>query len=272
VEHCPPSKIPIAGECIQDPVALMPLDRQAILVSLRMKQRSGEEMEMFKKHWEDPERQQFVYQFQSQLAKYLNTPMDRFRISSISNGSVIVNLVFSPSSNLDPDNVVDRSPSGLLSNMRALQADESSTIYESTFFQTIEREYKPPAVNVYKCEDGEFRTVCPYAKETVMDTMVMFMIAVVGGMIFMIGLCMAIWKCDADIKEGDISGLGVGIDRPDKLDPCMQAEFARSWLENRYMESEKEVRRKEDARAARAAKGGKSKRKKDDFTRALKDS
>merc|ERR1719353_2769248 len=112
VEHCPPSKIPIAGECLMDPVALLPLDNQAILVSLRMNQRSSEEStEMFMKHWEDPERMQFVYQFQSQLAKYLNTPMDRFRIASISNGSVVVNVVLEPSKNtLGNDQLTDRSP------------------------------------------------------------------------------------------------------------------------------------------------------------------
>ena len=38
----------------------------------------------YAKDWEDPERQQFSYQFQSQLAKYLSTPIDRFRIASIS--------------------------------------------------------------------------------------------------------------------------------------------------------------------------------------------
>merc|ERR1719313_1719825 len=164
VEHCPPSKIPIAGECLMDPVALLPLDNQAILVSLRMEQRGADEgTEMFMKHWEDPERMHFVYQFQSQLAKYLNTPMDRFRIASISNGSVVVNVVLEPSKNtLGNDQLTDRSPAGLLSVLRALQADESSSVYTSKFFQTIDREYAPRPVRVYKCMDNEYRTVCPY--------------------------------------------------------------------------------------------------------------
>jgi len=263
VEHCPPSKIPIAGECLMDPVALLPLDNQAILVSLRMNQRSSEEStEMFTKHWEDPERMQFVYQFQSQLAKYLNTPMDRFRIASISNGSVIVNLVFVPAEGLNSDmgGMTDRSPAGLLSVMRALQADESSSIYESPFFQTIDRTYAPDSVEVVQCEDQEYRTVCPFIRASAANNIIVFIAVVLGGSIFLVALCFAVWRCDADAKDKGELTLEAAGKNPHALDPAMQAEFARSWLESRQMESEKTINKREaikDSAALRAAKRGK---------------
>jgi hypothetical protein len=260
VEHCPPSKIPIAGECLMDPVALLPLDSQAILVSLRMEQRAAEEgTEMFMKHWEDPERMQFVYQFQSQLAKYLNTPMDRFRIASVSNGSVIVNLVFVPAEGLNSDasGMTDRSPAGLLSVLRALQADESSSIYESAFFQTIDRTYAPASVQVVQCEDQEYRTVCPFSRVSAANNVIVFIAVVLGGSIFMVALCFAVWRCDADAKDKGESSLNAAGKDPNALDPAMQAEFARSWLESRQMESERTVQKREavkDAAAIRAAR------------------
>jgi len=226
----------------------MPLDNQAILVSLRMNQRESEEgTEMFTKHWEDPERMQFVYQFQSQLAKYLNTPMDRFRIASISNGSVIVNLVFVPAEGLNSDSsgMTDRSPAGLLSVMRALQADESSSIYASPFFQTIDRDFAPESVNVVRCEDQEYRTVCPFTRVSAANNVIVFIAVVLGGSIFLVALCFAVWRCDADAKDKGELAEGAASKDPHALDPAMQAEFARSWLESRAMENERTIQKRE---------------------------
>merc|ERR1719183_3256328 len=128
VEHCPMSKVPVAGECKTDPVALQPVDTEAILVSLRLTQNEeARDMNIFSMSWEDPERQQFVYQFSTEMGKFLNVGLNRFKITSISNGSVIVNVVMTPADEAmeaEPsDAMSDRSPRGLLSLLRMLQSD-----------------------------------------------------------------------------------------------------------------------------------------------------
>jgi hypothetical protein len=248
VQHCPPSKIPVAGECIKDPVSEKPVDKQAVLVGIKMSQNSLQVAdEMFAKDWEDPERQQFVYQFQSQLSKYLDTPMDRFRISSISNGSVIVNVVLLPVPGEELESggagLTARSPEGLMSLLRSLQLDESSSVYESKFFQTVVREYQPPQVRVYKCADAEYRTSCPYNPPVAIDAVVLFALGTISGCIILLLLCAAVWRMDADIKSESMGS--ILTQDTQLLDPSMQSEFARSWLENRHPASEKEVKKTE---------------------------
>merc|ERR1719191_2188936 len=266
VEHCPPSKKPVAGECINDPVASQPKDREPILIGIGLEQNVQEaELEMYAKDWEDPERQQFSYQFQSQLAKYLSTPIDRFRIASISNATdfrgVVVNVVLLP---IQDDvqgkaGLSDRSPSGLLSLLRALQADESSSIYESKFFRSFAREYRPPPVKVYKCgSDGEFRTSCPYVDLEMANAVVFFGLCTGVLAVVLMGLCMIVWRLDADVKgEGMDSTVG-HESKAKNVDPSMQSEFARSWLESRYMLTEKEVRKADARRDAKDAKAQKA--------------
>jgi hypothetical protein len=268
VEHCPPSKKPVAGECINDPVALQPKDQEPILVGIGLKQNSMEaEMEMFAKDWEDPERQQFTYQFQSNLAKYLHTPIDRFRIAAISNASdfrgVVVNVVLLP---LPPDvleseagTMSDRSPAGLLSLLRALQADESSSVYESKFFRSFAREYRPPPVKVYECRsDGEFRTSCPYVDLEMANAIVFFAMCTGVLAVVLMGLCMIVWRLDADVKGEGMDNTVGNESKAKMVDPSMQSEFARSWLESRYMLTEKEVRKADARRDAKDAKAQKA--------------
>jgi hypothetical protein len=263
VEHCPPSKKPVAGECVNDPVASQPKDAEPILVGIGLHQNAQEaDIEMYAIGWDDPERQQFSYQFQSQLAKYLHTPIDRFRIASISNASdfrgVVVNVVLLP---IEADvrkkgGLTDRSPAGLLSLLRALQADESSSVYESKFFRSFAREYRPPPVKVYECgSDGEFRTSCPYVNLEMANAYAFFAMCTFTLAVVLLGLCGIIWRLDADVKgEGDSGADKEGNQHT--LDPSMQAEFARSWLEGRYMLSEKEVRKNEHRKEMKMLKGG----------------
>jgi len=260
VEHCPPSKIPVAGECVNDPVARLPLDQQAIMLSVKMDQRSADEDEIFKKHWDDPERQQFVYQFSSSVAKSLATPMDRFRISSVSNGSVIVNVVMTPQDEdtigLAQEDVTSRSPSGLLSLLRALQSDPMSSIYGtgeaasgSKFFSSIDRTYQPSSIKVYKCQnDNEYRTICPYKRITMPlgAQVAFFWGCTAAGMLFLSVGCFCCWRCDKDNADEKVES----ILKQDvlALNPSMKAEFARSWMENRVPLPPSKIAKNEDSK------------------------
>jgi hypothetical protein len=257
VEHCPLSKIPVAGECKTDPVALKSVDDTAIMVSMRLHQRlSDDELQVFQMSWEDPERQQFVYQFSSEMAKFLDVELGRFRLVSISNGSVIVNVVLVPAEGvLGTNEMQSRSPEGLLSMLRALQADEMSAVYENKFFQNVDRLYAPPHVRVVLCEDKEYRTICPY-REIGMNSSsatMLFVALTVCGTLLLIGLCLACWTLDGDSKD-TMSVESVEDGSVTGLKPEMEVEFARSWLENRHQKSFKEVKKEAKKRELQAIK------------------
>merc|ERR1719487_2318117 len=118
--------------------------------------------------------------------------------------------------------LTDRSPAGLLSLLRALQADESSSVYESKFFRSFAREYRPPPVKVYKCgSDGEFRTSCPYVDLEMANAYFFFLACTFFLAVILLGLCAIIWRLDADVK-GD-AGVEAGKEGgANMLDPSMQ--------------------------------------------------
>merc|ERR1719263_276984 len=195
----------------------------------------------------------------------MHTAIDRFRISSISNATdfrgVVVNVVLLPVKDdllKGSSGLSDRSPSGLLSLLRALQADESSSIYESKFFRSFAREYRPPPVKVYECgSDGEFRTSCPYVNLEMANAYAFFAMCTLALAVVLLGLCLIIWRLDADVKGEDAPPPAGREGSANMLDASVQAEFARSWLESRYMLSEKEVKKAENKRELRALKDAK---------------
>jgi hypothetical protein len=255
VEHCPTSKVPVAGTCKTDPVAVQPVDTEAILVSIRLKQNEeASQLAIFSMSWEDPERQQFVYQFSSEMGKFLNVGLNRFKITSVSNGSVIVNVVMTPSDEAmeaEPsDAMSDRSPRGLLSLLRMLQSDEMSAVYSNKFFQNVDRVYQPPPVFVRPCEDGEYRTICHYLPliPSVSQSVVLFITATGVAMVVLMFLCMVIWTLDKDTKGTDLNDFkddGTVI----ALKPEMEAEFARSWLESRHTMTVEQVKKNANKQA-----------------------
>jgi hypothetical protein len=240
VEYCPPSKIPIAGECQRDPVAMKPLDKQAIMVSVKMRNPSAITNKIWAISPDNPERRYFVYRYTYELARILDANPDRFKVASISEGSVIVNTVFAThvEDTPDPEVATARSPTGLLSLLRALQADKSSTLYDSSFFKYIEPQYTPDLIPVRMCPDEKYRTMCPY-----MDTIIspaggltIFAVSILGvtGVIALV--CAGAWRVDFDsIQKQDEEVYKEAQKDTKKLDPMMQAEYARSWIEGRHM-------------------------------------
>jgi len=141
--------------------------------------------------------------------------------------------------------------------LRSLQLDESSSVYESKFFQTVVREYQPPQVRVYKCADEEYRTSCPYAPPVAINAAILFVFGTVAGCIILVLVCGAVWRMDGDVKSESMAAL-LSQDML-QLDPSMQSEFARSWLENRHPKSEKEVKKNEMKKEMAQLKDSKSK-------------
>jgi hypothetical protein len=246
VEHCPPMKIPIAGECQRDPVVLAkpffakPLDKQAIMVSIRMNNPSAIRNHIWNRSSEDPERKYFVYRYTYELAHLLAANPDRFQVASVSEGSVIVNTVFTTyvEDSTDPEVTTARSPMGLLSLLRALQADASSILYHSSFFKHIVTDYTPDPIPVHMCPDEKFRTICPYM-DTIISSNGGFTICIVSilGVAGVVSLiCVGAWRVDFDsIEKKDNTVYADAAKDPSSLDPTMQAEYARSWLEGRFM-------------------------------------
>jgi len=169
----------------------------------------------------------------------LDANPDRFKVASINNGSVVVNTVFTTVVEDNPAEVATaRSPSGLLSLLAALQVDKNSLLYQSSFFKYIEPSYQPVATPVRMCPDGQYRTMCPY-----MDTVIpqsggitIFIFSVLGTTLVIVLLCVGAWRVDFDtVQKKDDDFYKRACADPHVLDPSMQAEYARSWLEGRFM-------------------------------------
>jgi len=240
VEYCPPAKIPVAGECQRDPIAMQPLDKQAIMVSVKMRNPSAIQNTIWAISPDNPERRYFVYRYTYELARILDANPDRFKVASISEGSVIVNTVFAThvEDSPDPEQQTARSPTGLLSLLRALQSDKSSSLYDSPFFKYIEPMYTPDLIPVRMCPDEKYRTMCPY-----MDTIIspvggltIFAVSILGVTAVIMLVCAGAWRVDFDsIQKQDEEVYREAQKDTKKLDPMMQAEYARSWIEGRHM-------------------------------------
>merc|ERR1719456_1730175 len=124
VNDCPPTKVPIAGDCLRDPLALMPEERQALMLPITIDDKT-QKRDLANAPSDDPERKYFMYRFIYDLASLLSCDSKRILISSLSNGSVIINTIFTPAV---PENEAvtvtdERSPMGLVSLFKRLQVD-----------------------------------------------------------------------------------------------------------------------------------------------------
>lgn len=244
VENCPSTKIPYAGECIKDPLALDDSDTQALMLSVVMADPmiSGTQ-HLSIRNSDDQEYQYYVYRFTYELARLLNCDPSRINVASISHGSTVSNVVFTPVAGNG------RSPQALISLLRALQSDASSSFYQNAFFQVIKkpdsinqivtRRYNPAPLKVRLCRDGEYRVFCPYAGDLMplgsAYTIFVVLMLVFPVLLGLLGCCC--WIADFDRRTG------VDEETYDKLrtkpaeveDTLKQIEFARSWLEGRFM-------------------------------------
>jgi hypothetical protein len=244
VEHCPKSTVPRVGDCLEDPVASEDWDKQALMISLRMKDK---ESSLAESSTDQPDRRYFVYRFTYELAKLLNCDPTRISVVSLSNGSLIVNTVFTA---VDADGGVvttdERSPMGLISLLRSLQTDMSSTLYESSFFREIDRTYMPPPIPVRDCA-GEYRMFCPY-DGTIMYlpwAITLFCAVSVGVFVFFFCVCGCLWYMDTDRRATfDDDKVADIRENWNTQKPDIQKEFCNSWLEGRFMGESWEANRK----------------------------
>lgn len=218
VQHCPKSTVPRVGDCLEDPVASEDWDRQALMLSVRMKDKQAGLAESAS---DEPDRRYFVYRFTYELAKLLNCDPTRILVVSLSNGSLIVNTVFT-AVNADGGKVTtdERSPMGLISLLQALQGDTSSSLYESSFFREIDRTY-----------DG---TIVP-----IVWTVLIFLGSGLAWSCCCTVCCFCLWSMDKEGKaDFDENMLDEIRSNPRGQPYKVQVEFARSWLEGRFMGEE----------------------------------
>merc|ERR1712087_72976 len=110
-----------------------------------------------------------------EMAALLRADPNRIKITSLSNGSDsalgLVNTVLTPvgggaSSALK--RTTERSPRALVSLLRKLQDDTSSTLHQAgSFFVDIDRAHYPDPIKVRLCPDKIYRVFCPYRQEIV---------------------------------------------------------------------------------------------------------
>eukprot|EP00930_Biecheleria_cincta_P059553 TRINITY_DN4525_c0_g2_i1.p1 TRINITY_DN4525_c0_g2~~TRINITY_DN4525_c0_g2_i1.p1 ORF type:complete len:931 (+),score=159.96 TRINITY_DN4525_c0_g2_i1:136-2928(+) len=255
VQHCPRTKIPIAGECKRDEEALYAFDDQAYLIPLVMTDpyAVGGSAGIADRLSSDPEQRYFVYRYVYELAKILNADPTRIEVASLSNnslaqGSVIVNTVIKVVGTwADIKSTNERSPFGLISLLNALQQDTSSQLYQSTFFKYIDRNSIARPLAVRECEDSKFRVFCPYTGGIMntLESLGIFILGVLTVPLIVSLFCFAVWKIDRDKSDGIDEDVIEKIKRdPSQVDLKLRIEYAKSWLEGRFMGEEWQRARK----------------------------
>lgn len=250
VQHCPRTKIPIAGECKRDEEAMYASDQQAYLVPIRMTDpyAVGGNPGISERPSSDPEQRYFIYRYVYELARILNADPTRIEVASLSNGSVIVNTVIKVVGTWsDIKSTNERSPFGLISLLRTLQQDTSSQLYQSTFFKFIDRREIGRPLPVRECEDGNFRVFCPYTGGIMgtLESLGIFILGVLTVPLIVSLLCFAVWKIDRDKSDGIDEDLIEKIKKdPSQVDLKLRVEYAKSWLDGRFMGEEWQKARK----------------------------
>jgi hypothetical protein len=245
VNDCPKTKVPIAGDCLRDPLALQPEERQALMLPITIDDET-QKRSIANAPTDDPERMYFMYRFIYDLASLLNCDSKRILISSLSNGSVtsvIINTIFTPAVDVDSAVTVtdERSPLGLVSLFKKLQVDTSSSMYDAgSLFKDIVRAYKPEPIKVRKCPaDGEYRVFCPFVMGQIWSFGTTFLWYSLGQLVValcFVLLCCGVWRVDGDRTEPLDEDLLEKLVRDPKLvEPEVRLEFARSWIEGRFM-------------------------------------
>ncbi|CAD7927173.1 unnamed protein product [Amoebophrya sp. A25] len=224
---------------------------RTLMVPIKMSSPEAVSNSIWNRSDENSERKYYVFQFSYELAQLLGVSAENFVVASINEArtgtgnaatteGVIVNTIFTPSGDRQ-----SRSAFELLQLLRALQADISSALYvEADFFKNIFRDFPLQSIFVSLCPDNIYRSICPYM-DSIMDADIGFIIyiASVLGIALMLALFLfGAWRCDhdpADTKKDDKQFFQkASKGQPQLLDPGLQNEYARSWLEGRYMGEE----------------------------------
>jgi hypothetical protein len=241
VNDCPRTKVPIAGDCLADINATLPEERQALMLPITIDDPT-QKRDLANAASDDPERKYFMYRFIYDLASLLNCDSKRIIISSLSNGSVVINTIFTPA--VAEDNAVtfsdERSPLSLVSLFKRLQLDTSSSMYAAgSLFKDIVRNYQPVPIKVRECSDGQYRVFCPFVEGTIWSFEKSFLWFALGQVVValvLVLLCCGVWRVDADRQESIDEDLIAKLCKdPKVVEPEIRLEFARSWIEGRFM-------------------------------------
>lgn len=225
-------------------------ESQTIMVPIKMHNPDATRNHIFNRSSEDPERKYYEYRFKYEIATILDSTPERFLVASISEGSVIVNTIFTSlgenkeaqAAATDEQAAADtRKPTELLFLLKALQSDDGSLLYLSNFFKYMDRDYVLKDVYVALCPDNTYRTLCPYMDSLrPRATIVMiFLFATLAVTLVCTGICVGAWRTDYDTADVKRAGKEffqkANKSEPGHLDPSLQTEYAKSWLEGRYM-------------------------------------
>eukprot|EP00392_Amoebophrya_sp_AT5.2_P004862 g4871.t1 len=223
---------------------------RTLMVPIKMSSPEAVSNMIWNRSDEHPERKYYVYRFTYELAQLLGVSSESFVVASISEArtgtgnaatteGVIINTIFAPSGDANA-----RTADELLQLLQALQTDIQSSLHDpSNFFKNIFRDFTLRSIFVSLCPDNIYRSICPYM-DSIMDSDIGFIIYVAS--VFGIALMLALfvfgaWLCDhdpADTKKDDKKFFDKASKEPTVLDPGLQNEYARSWLEGRYMGEE----------------------------------
>eukprot|EP00913_Durusdinium_trenchii_P018236 g17133.t1 len=174
--------------------------------------------------------------------------------------ALVVNTVFKVVGTWnDIKSTDERSPWGLISLLKALQADTSSQLYQSPFFKFVDRAAMSEPIPVRQCSDGVYRVFCSELRTAsgpsdglrvrwirgpynggIMSTGEALGILFLGIAIVPVALsclCCTFWHIDMDKSSSmDVEDVLEKMQHdPSQVDAKLQIEYACSWLEGRFM-------------------------------------
>lgn len=255
-QHCPRTKIPYAGACIPDLTLrqLTDYDDKSMMLSVKMYDNAVGSAAIAIRRSDDAEQQYMTYRFRYELAAILNCDPSRIKIASLAaseEGTHIVNVVLiaAEGGSYSVADEAERNPYSLIRLFGALQQDASSQLYDSSFFRYVEPFYLHSVI-VRQCPDPDstWRVTCPYTGtiDSALGAALFFFLGMFGIMLGLVCLCGLSWKFIDNEKEPRVTeDIIEKIEKhPDEVEPELRQEYARSWLEGRFMDEEWERARK----------------------------
>jgi hypothetical protein len=259
MKYCAVGKVPKYNECrvavIRDSISDQGSSSRLMTLTLRYPAATSKGLANLPQT--DSTRQYFDFQFATELSDVLDIDPARVQIVAISGvagqvDQIITTFVVLPAStNVDIIREGDgRNPMEVAELLAALLADSQSRLYWNALFAGVTAGTAAESLRVVQCEDGEWRTFCPVASDLqpVSKGVGTFVLGVLLTVFALVIVCFLAWRVDAGGDKLGVQRLAhVGTSEVEGLDPSIKAEFARSWLEGRYVEDPTEVRKRKHA-------------------------
>jgi hypothetical protein len=270
MSFCTVGRIPINGDCVKSLTSAREAQsrssssqKSSVLLSLELLYPAATSKNLAGFAVTDSTREFFDFLFGTEMGNVLSIDPQRVSVKTISATSetdvVVVTFTISPQSQTVTSSVAGdaRVASECAELLIALEKDKQSLLYKNSLFSGVVFDVTQPvayptglALNL--CPDGKYRSSCPSVAGGETSSQLSGIGAMLLGMLLtaagLIVTCALVWRVDAGSDQTKVhksmGHMTVKEAEQGLLDPSMKAEFARSWLEGRWIEDVNELRKR----------------------------